>query len=358
MIMKRLILHRPITLWLVATLFYGCGHIDPEPPPNPPPCQGNKCPPVRENITHYTDHLKCLGTQIKEEERFKVTAAVGDIIDKTGLADWTGRKLTQGTRDMAIVALKKINAINIIEKENPNNPKSQFYLAGAITEYHEEIGRSNGGLDIFKKFLDIGFYGTDNFSGTDKKYTVAMDFRLASPKTHTVIKDSKGRQLAVSLKNEINVKEYNGVIFRVLGANIDKGGGANFGFRISDPKDLAIREIIENAIFSLIGRLFDVPLENCDLIGFEDNPIGGSVADKMTQTDQIYVQQTLEMIPTKESINWDSSDTQYTMLSTKTFKKEDGTPCREYYISARMNNRKEGSKGTACRQSNGVWKDI
>ncbi len=208
------------------------------------------------------------------------------------------------------------------------------------------------GLIFLEEFLDIGF------SGNDKKHTVAMDLRLVGSKTHTVLKGPDGRLLALSLKNEINVKDYNGVIFRIFSANIDKGGGANFGFRISDPKDLAVREIIEKAIFDLIGRLFDVPRENCDLTVFEDNPIGGSVVDKMTQTDQAYVQQVLELIPTKESIKWDSSDIQYTMLSTKTFQKEDGTPCREYYISAQLNNRKEGTKGTACRQSNGVWKDI
>jgi len=353
MIMKRLILHRPITLWLLVSLFYGCGLIEKIGDDQPTDiCQGKQCPPVRENITLYTDHLKCLGSQIKEEERFKVTAAVRNIVDKTGKTEGAGKDFTQAGSDMAITALSRLNAIKIIEKENPNNPKSQFYLTGAITEYNEEIGRSSGGLDIFRKFLDIGF------SGSDKKYSIAMDLRLVGSKTHEIIIDYKGRQLVTSLKNEINVKDYNGVIFRVLGANIDKGGGANFGFRISDPKDLAVREIIEKVIFDLIGRLFEVPRENCDLTGFEDNTIGGSVADKMTQKDQAYVQQTLEMIPTKESINWDSSDIQYTMLSTKTFKKEDGTPCREYYISARMNNRKEGSKGTACRQSNGVWKDI
>jgi hypothetical protein len=161
-----------------------------------------------------------------------------------------------------------------------------------------------------------------------------------------------------NIYNNIHIKDFNGILFRIFNASLENGGGIDYGFKISDPKHLAIREIIERAVLILIGKLYDVPFEQCEMpMPFEES-IGGLVANNMTQKDQGYAQQVLEIVPTNEIAEWKNSDIQYQMLSTKTYEKDDGIPCREYYITAIRHNRKEGAEGTACRHKNGVWKDI
>ncbi|RKZ80250.1 MAG: hypothetical protein DRR19_23900 [Candidatus Parabeggiatoa sp. nov. 1] len=367
--MGTLIMHRLKIGFFVVILLYGCGPNIKEPKVH-----------VTKNVTMYTGNLKCLGKQIKKSDQaFKVTAAVGKIQDKTGKAKGLGKPLTQAASDMALTALSRLNAMDIvapidtndllhlnIEKHNPTPTKlelkrqgniggtfkSQFYLTGAITEYNEDLGEKSGGLDIFRKYLDLGI------SGSDEVFSVAMDLRLVGSTTGTLLKNQKQELLALSLKNDIHVKDFNGVLFRIFNAGLEKGGGINYGFRISDPKHLAVREIIEKAVFILIGKLYEVPFEQCEMTTPGEAKLGGAVAQYMSKQDQGYAQQVLEVVPTKELAEWESVDIQYTMLSTKTYNKDDSTPCREYYITTIRGNRKEGSKGTACRQPNGVWKDV
>ncbi len=330
----------------------------------------------------YTSDLKCLGKLIeKSDQAFKATAAVGRIKDKTGKSEGMGQPLTQAASDMALTAFSKLNAIKLIgvidttdigpldiPKTKPTDEEkdllirggnlgsiysSHFFLAGSISEYNDEdIGEKSWGLDFFRKYLDFWF------SGSDKIQTVAMDLRLVGSKTGTILITEKGELLATSLKNEIHIREFDGGVFRIFNAAVTDGGGVDYAVRISDPKHLAVREIIEKAIFTLIGKMYEVPFEQCEMpTPFEDN-LGGSVAQYMSKQDQGYAQQVLEVVPTKELAEWESVDIQYTMLSTKTYNKDDSTPCREYYITTIRGNRKEGSKGTACRQPNGVWKDV
>lgn len=355
---------------LVVILLYGCSQFT------------KPSGVVKENVTMYTGDLKCLGKLIKKSNQdFKATAAVNRILDKTGKAEGVGGKpLTQAASDMALTALSEINAIKLIgvidttdigplsiPKMKPTDEEkdllsignigsiysSHFFLTGSISEYNDDdIGEKSWGIDLFRKYLDFWF------SGSDKIHTVAMDLRLVGSKTGTILIAENGELLNISLKNEIHVREFDGGFFRIFNAALENGGGIDYASRISNPKHLAVREIIEKAIFILIGKMYEVPFEQCQMATpFEAN-LGGSMAQYMSQKDQGYAQQVLEIVPTNELVEWESVDIQYTMLSTKTYQKDENTPCRKYYISILRDKRKEGSKGTACRQANGVWKDI
>lgn len=360
---------------VMLILLQGCGG---EPP------RESTTGEVKENLTMYTANLECLGKLIKESgqafDKVKFTAAVGKIQDKTGKREGVGSALTQAASEMALTAFSKIGAIDIlgttdksdtthidIDKRKPTKDqkdsfitgtlgsilKSDFFLVGAISEYNEDIGGYNGGLDFFRKYLDIGF------SGSEKIFSVAMDLRLVGSKTGTILRNEKKELLAISLKNNVHTKEFGGVLMRIFNVSLKNGGVVDYAIKISDPKHLAIREIIEQGVFTLIGNLYDVPFKQCTMTTpFQEDNLGGSVAQYMDQKDQGYAQQVLEIIPTKEVAEWKTSELQYTMLTTRTYEKEDKTSCREYYISVIKDSRKEGSKGTACRQANGVWKDI
>lgn len=335
---------------------------------------------VQDNNTIYSESLRCLGNLIENSGQgySKYQISVGKIKDKTGKTEGVGGKpLTQASRDMALTALSKLNAINIIAispddvsqfdlsgktnaeieitlqgKNTGTAFKSNFIFTGSISEYNEDIGRQSGGLDMFRKYLDLGF------SGTDRIFSVAMDLRIIGSKSGRILKNDN-ELLAISLKNDIHVKDFNGVLFRIFKSSFRDGGGIDYGFRISDPKHLAIREIIEKAIFQLIGKLYTVPFQQCELgTPFDKNNLGGSIAKYMNQKDQSNAQQVLEMIPTKDIVTWDSFDRKYSMMTSETNVVDKNKPCRKYYIEIVRNGKKEGSKGTACRHSNGIWKDI
>ncbi|OQY48631.1 MAG: hypothetical protein B6247_24845 [Candidatus Parabeggiatoa sp. nov. 2] len=369
-------MQRLTTFLLLMMLLHGCGG---EPPRKATTGE------VKKNLTMYTANLECLGKLITESgqafDKVKFKAAVGKIQDKTGKREGAGTPLTQAASEIALTALSKIGAIDIlgiIDKSDtgqididPRNStkneinlllgagntgslfKSNFFLTGAISEYNEDVGGYNGGFDIFRKYLDFGF------SGSETILSVAMDLRLVGSKTGTILRNDKKELLAISLKNNVHTKEFGGVLMRIFNVNLKNGGVIDYAIKISDPKHLAIREIIEQGAFTLIGKLYDVPFEQCTMTTpFQKENLGGSIAQYMNQKDQGYAQQVLEIIPTNEVANWQTSELQYTMLAIKTYEKEDKTSCREYYISVIKDSRKEGSKGTACRQANGVWKDV
>ncbi|MCK5523081.1 MAG: hypothetical protein KAI83_08105 [Thiomargarita sp.] len=365
-------------LFVAVTFLYACSEVT---TPNKEIKAIQTTGPVTENSSVYSGSLECLGKLITDSGQAfnKVKAAVGNIQDKTGKREGMGQPLSQSASDMALTALSRVNAINLvaatsiedltqlnIAKRNPTQTQlslisinnigsllpSHFFLTGSVSEYNEDIRARNWNLQFFRKFFDVGL------SGGDKVFSIAMDFRLAGSSTGNILKDGKGRLLAVSLQNSVITKDVGGSLFRLFNETISKGGGPSYAVKISDPKHLAVREIVERGVLELIGRMYDVPWKQCDMVTPFGVKLGGTIAQYMTQKDQIHAQQVLEIIPTNEVANWQTSDIQYTMLATKTYEKKDNTPCREYYISVIKDNRKEGSKGTSCRQANGVWKDV
>ena len=78
------------------------------------PLQG---PSITENNTHYTSGLSCVSDRIKLSRKIKVT--IDQIPDKTGKVNSAeGYKITQGVESMAITALSKIKAIQVVERRN------------------------------------------------------------------------------------------------------------------------------------------------------------------------------------------------------------------------------------------------
>jgi curli biogenesis system outer membrane secretion channel CsgG len=136
--------------------------------------------------------------------------------------------------------------------------QSDYFLTGSISEFNEDIRNRNWGLslggNLFHKLT-----GAD-VSGQDSIISVAMDMRIVSSKSGSVLRNSQGELLAASLNNNIVTKQYNGSLFRIFGEGNANG---NFGVKISDPRHLAIREIVEAGTLMLLGKLYEVPWEQC-----------------------------------------------------------------------------------------------
>ncbi|OAD20523.1 Curli production assembly/transport component CsgG [Candidatus Thiomargarita nelsonii] len=234
---------------------------------------------VTENVTVYTKGLKCVGKLIKDSgQAGQMTAAIGKIRDKTGNYQGGPGPLTQAASDMAMTALAKISTLNIVgiegredlahiplsgEQINPvgigsigDVVPSHFFLAGSISEYNIDLRTRNWGFSFLRKLLKL------KASGSDSVINVAMDLRLVASESGNIIKNSQGELLVVSLQNNLVTRNIGGSIFRTW---TDMSGGADFAFKINDPKHLAIREIIDRGVLMLIGQLFEVKWQQCDV---------------------------------------------------------------------------------------------
>lgn len=117
-----------------------------------------------------------------------------------------------------------------------------------------------------------------------------------------------------------------GVLGGVLGSNVGKGDGRTAAIIVG----------------TLAGAL-----------------VGGKIGQTMDEVDRAKTQRTLEDTRTGETVAWRNPDTSasYEMTPTRTYTAANG-PCRDYTMDAWIDGRKEAVTGTACRQSDGTWKNM
>lgn len=233
---------------------------------------------VAVNDTLYTEGLKCVGRLIDESgQSGQITASVGQIQDKTAKELDTSISITQAAPDMALTALGTIGAVDLVGITDVTGLAqvdttrcdvnqvgalgsisclgSQFFLTGAISEFNKDIRNRSWGFTFFRKLLDTGV------STEDSVINVAMDLRLVAS-SGKILRNSKKELLMVSLQNNVVTRSLDGSLFRTW---TDLGAGVNFALKTNDPQHLAIREIIERGTLILIGKLFEVDWQQCDV---------------------------------------------------------------------------------------------
>jgi curli biogenesis system outer membrane secretion channel CsgG len=362
-----------ITIFLCINFVYGCSIFKP-----------NKTVKstgyVTENTSIYSDSLKCLGGLIEESHQaFKVRASVGLIQDKTGKKEGFDQPLlTQSASEMALTALARTNAMKLVATTDAKDLlqynflgvsgfdqnklalitngnigstlSSDFFVTGSISEYNENLKSRNWGLNFFRKLLDT------SLSGENKVLSIAMDLRIVGPTTGSILTNDKNELLTISLQNSIVTRGYNGSIFRVFS---NSGAGVDYAVKISDPRHLAVREIVEKGILILIGKLYDVAWQKCDKPAIPENMnLGGSIAKSFEEKDFIQVQKVLETTKLNKPVKWKQSKVvKYSMTPTKTFRKRTKL-CRNYEINMIKDDEKQNFKGVACREAHGLWKAV
>ena len=88
--------------------------------------------------------------------------------------------------------------------------------------------------------------------------------------------------------------------------------------------------------------------------------LGGEVGRSMQESDKAKTQDALETSPTGQPTVWRNPDTgsEYKVLPTRTYKTGDDQDCRDFTTWAVIDGYEEEVQGTACRQSNGTWKQL
>lgn len=231
--------------------------------------------PVMNNPTPYTQALYCMAEHFQGfgSEPPK-TISVGKILDYTGKDDIeTGRRLTQGAALMAMSAIGKAGipqverfdtSVTELELKFADNqligdkeqesgvrrliageiPGSAYHLIGGITELNYNI-RSNEGEVLY----DIVSLGARYYV-----MNIGLDLRLVHTKSLKVVD-------TVSYQKQIIGRELRAGLFEFFdGKLLDLG----LGERSLEPIQLAVRSVIERAIFELMRDLNRLPEKACE----------------------------------------------------------------------------------------------
>jgi len=237
--------------------------------------------PVTANPTPYSDALVCLATYARANNLVSPRIAVDRIDDMTGKAeaDGTGRAVTMGASQMAMSALGKAGASQVMryntgtsemELKYANNrlirdvppapgqavaPRgiyagqvngSDFYITGAITELNANIYSSGGDLQAgqVKSTGARGRIGSRTYV-----MKVAMDFQVVDTISQDIVD-------TLSYQKQIIGREVGGGVFDILGGNLFD---ISAGHSTLEPKQLAVRSIVERAMVELMANFYGMP---------------------------------------------------------------------------------------------------
>ena len=238
-----------------------------------------KGPVITENNTRYTSGLSCVSSRINLAKKVKIT--IDQIPDKSGkMSSNEGYKITQGVEAMAITALSKIKAIQVVERRNIGafNIESElmqkkrigdkkryklsngryikykpmlsgkihsadYYITGAVTEVNYNI--YSGG-----KLLNVS--GLE-FGGKTVMMNVAMDLRIINVHTLDVI-DS------ISLQKQFVGTRTKSGLYRFMDKQLVNYDG---GSSTDEPIQMGVRALVERGVAQLVGRLFSVRVNEC-----------------------------------------------------------------------------------------------
>jgi curli production assembly/transport component CsgG/holdfast attachment protein HfaB len=270
---------KPLALTLVGIALSGCVSLSAdEESGNYTTPIGNA--PVTSNETPYSRALQCVAAARRGKPVPRI--AVGQIADYTGKAeaDGAGRKITQGAALMAMSALAKAG-ISLVERYDTsvaelelkyaNNrligaaspqdrgyrrilagsiPGSDFYLVGGITELNYNI-RSMG-ADAF----GAGTSTTDVKGSLGAKayvMNIGLDLRLVDTHSLEVVD-------VISYQKQIIGREIQAGVFDILGTTIVDAG---VGESALEPIQLAVRAVVERAVFEMATKLYRMDPATC-----------------------------------------------------------------------------------------------
>lgn len=245
--------------------------------------------PVIDNPTPYTTALACLRNFTEVPDVPPVAIAVGKVLDYTGKDDLeTGKRVTQGAALMVMSALSKAGVPQVerfdtsiaeIELKYANNkligqppadgseesgyrrimagsvPGSTHHIIGGITEVNYNLRSASG--EVLFDFMSL--------SGQLFVMNVGLDLRLVNTETLRVDR-------VVSYQKQILGREVRAGVFEFFGERLLDVG---IGERALEPVQLAVRAVVERAVYEMVRDLYRVPESACG--GYLASPDQGMV---------------------------------------------------------------------------------
>lgn len=276
----------PKTAAIVAGLaligLSGCTTLDPETGLYAKPIGGA---PATDNVSNYSDALHCEMRLAAERGLASPRVTVGRIADLTGKYDLqTGSQIGQGSSLFALTALGRAG-FRVVERYDTtvsdlelayakahtlsDTPElagkaadnyrkifegqvagSDYYIVGGVTELNSNL--SSNGLDIGAGGLALKDTKA-SFQARNYVINVAIDLRLVSTRTQEVVD-------IVSYQKQLVGRELKAGIFGFTnGAVIDLSGGTSS----MEPLHMAVRTLVERAVFEFGETLYGIDAKSC-----------------------------------------------------------------------------------------------
>ncbi len=124
------------------------------------------------------------------------------------------------------------------------NFPSNYYIAGALTQYDEEgvLPNTNIGIDVYQY----------QYSRDIQAITATVNMRLIDSWTGAVMRVNGTNELAtVSLTNTFYAVKNTHNFFRLIGS---KDYGIDYSVRVADPKTAAVKEMVDRGVYQLLDK--------------------------------------------------------------------------------------------------------
>ncbi len=128
-----------------------------------------------------------------------------------------------------------------------------------------------------------------------------------------------------------------------IGTIIGAAAGGLAGAQFGKGRGKLVTTTIGTLLGSLAGREIGASLDRADQMAI----------DRTTQ-------ESLESAPAGHTSVWKNPDSgnEGTVTPRRTYRRDDGTYCREFTQTIKVGGRTEEAYGTACRQPDGTWKIV
>lgn len=273
---------------LAALALSGCTTLDPETGLYAKPNGGA---PATDNVSNYSEALHCQLRMAAEQGLASPRVTVGRIADLTGKYDFqTGSQIGQGSALFALTALGRAG-FRVVERYDTtvsdlemayakahtlsDTPElagkaadnyrkiyegqvagSDYYIVGGVTELNSNI--SSNGVNLGAGGLALKDTKA-TFESRNYVINVAIDLRLVSTRTQEVVD-------IVSYQKQLVGRELKAGIFGFTnGAIIDLSGGTSS----MEPLHMAVRTLVERAVFEFGETLYGIDAKACITPGLE-----------------------------------------------------------------------------------------
>jgi curli biogenesis system outer membrane secretion channel CsgG len=256
----------PLIAAAVSLAFAGCA-ISPRQPQQPlrptAQAQGPQAAPQR-NLTHFSDGLRCMDDMMFRFGVRDVSVMIEEMQDQS-------RRLGAGTRDMMVSAFADmtrrsrgvrlvtfgqdnqnvVQLLSIAQRLNDFKVVPQFDIRGSITQFDEDVERSQGGVGGSL----AGLLGV-RFDRSRQASVLGFDASVVTTADLSLVPGASSKNTVVVTREETRAGD---------GVAQLRNGSLNFSFAVGRSEGVAqsLRNMVELASIELTGKLLRLPYWTC-----------------------------------------------------------------------------------------------
>jgi hypothetical protein len=233
-----------------------------------PAASGPQAAPQR-NVTHFTDGLRCMDDMLYRFGVRDVSVMIEEMQDQS-------HRLGAGTRDMMVSAFADmtrrsrgvrlvtfgqdnqniVQLLSLAQRQNEFKVVPQFDIRGSITQFDEDVARSQAGLGASVVSAITGPLFGLRFNRTQQSSVMGFDASVISTADLSLMPGATSKNTVVVTREESGVGD---------GLAQIRNGSVSLSFGVSRNEGVAqsLRNMIELSTIELTGKLLRLPYWSC-----------------------------------------------------------------------------------------------